>query len=317
MQRVGRPKRGTEDWGRPAPNREKTIDLLQKNAQKIFSVIPKSIGWYNSLRNYIIIVSLLTGIFLPEELPDDDALRHDAKALSVRLELNQEDTAKMEKGAFLARYAYVWDRIVHDDPDYKYRRPPGGIELDGHVIEALREERYKLYSEKGIRMVNIAVMCAAFLQGCVQSSINGSSLYAKQLGINENSTQDAWKLGITNSIPFFTAAILGCWLSIPINHIWGRRGAILLSAVLVGITSLLAGLVPVMIKDPNGPRWQALLAIRAVNGIGKPKLIIGTVITRTNYVSGMGIKAVSTPILASETAIQFWRGSFVLAWQLW
>ncbi|KAI3332786.1 general substrate transporter [Ustulina deusta] len=31
----------------------------------------------------------------------------------------------------------------------------------------------------------------------------------------------------------------------------------------------------------------------------------------------MGIKAVSTPILASETAIRFWRGSFVLAWQLW
>lgn len=31
----------------------------------------------------------------------------------------------------------------------------------------------------------------------------------------------------------------------------------------------------------------------------------------------MGIKAVSTPILASETAIGFWRGSAILAWQLW
>ncbi|KAF7524145.1 hypothetical protein G7054_g11524 [Neopestalotiopsis clavispora] len=241
----------------------------------------------------------LLEIRLSEEIHDDDALKRDAGVLSGRLDLSKEDTVKMEHGAFLARYAYVWDRIVHNDPEYRGRRKPGGIELDDDVAKALREERYKLYSEKGIRMVNIAVMCAAFLQGCVQSSINGSSLYAKQLGINENSTQDAWKLGITNSIPFFTAAMLGCWLSIPINHIWGRRGAILLSAVLVGTTSLLAGLVPVMIKDPNGPRWQALLAIRAVNGIG------------------MGIKAVSTPILASETAIQFWRGSFVLAWQLW
>jgi hypothetical protein len=31
----------------------------------------------------------------------------------------------------------------------------------------------------------------------------------------------------------------------------------------------------------------------------------------------MGIKAVSTPILAGETAVGFWRGSAILAWQLW
>ncbi|KAL2752087.1 hypothetical protein ACRALDRAFT_1078170 [Sodiomyces alcalophilus JCM 7366] len=31
----------------------------------------------------------------------------------------------------------------------------------------------------------------------------------------------------------------------------------------------------------------------------------------------MGIKAVSTPILASETAVGFWRGTSILAWQLW
>lgn len=31
----------------------------------------------------------------------------------------------------------------------------------------------------------------------------------------------------------------------------------------------------------------------------------------------MGIKAVSTPILASETAVGFWRGTAILAWQLW
>lgn len=31
----------------------------------------------------------------------------------------------------------------------------------------------------------------------------------------------------------------------------------------------------------------------------------------------MGIKAVSAPILASETAVGYWRGSTILAWQLW
>lgn len=35
------------------------------------------------------------------------------------------------------------------------------------------------------------------------------------------------------------------------------------------------------------------------------------------HLEGMGIKAVSTPILASETAVGFWRGTAILAWQLW
>lgn len=35
------------------------------------------------------------------------------------------------------------------------------------------------------------------------------------------------------------------------------------------------------------------------------------------YSLGMGIKAVSATILASECAVGFWRGSTILAWQLW
>lgn len=197
-------------------------------------------------------------------------MERDAADLSDLLNLDDgEDREKMRIGAYLTRYAYVWDRIVNEDPDYEDRRPPGGILLPDHVAQALREERYKLYSERGIRMVTTAVMCAAFLQGCVQSSINGSSLYVAELNIEKDSEKSSWFLGITNSMPFFSAALLGCWLSIPVNHYWGRRGAMLLSAVLVGITSLLAGLVPVMITSPTGPRWKALLAIRVVNGIGK------------------------------------------------
>ncbi|KAI1845842.1 hypothetical protein JX265_011262 [Neoarthrinium moseri] len=239
----------------------------------------------------------------------DDALKHDAAKLSSILELNREDCRQLERAAFLARDAWVWDRIAHDDPEFVRRKMPGGVSLSEREKTALREEQDKLYSEKGIFMVTIAVVCAAFLQGFVQSSINGSSLYAARLGIREEdkSTSDVqgskvdpqWKLGATNSMPFFSAALLGCWLSIPINDRLGRRGAMMCSAVLVGITSLLAGLIPVMMPDDVEGRWQVLLGVRIVNGIG------------------MGIKAVSTPILASETAIRFWRGSFVLAWQLW
>lgn len=208
---------------------------------------------------------------------NDDALRRDAADLSEELDLSPDDRSKMEKGAFLARDAYVWDRIVNGDPEYVGRRRPGGIEIGQDVEQALREERYKLYSKGGIRMVTTAVMCAAFLQGCVQSSINGSSLYIDELNIDKDASNSSWILGLTNSMPFFSAALLGCWLSIPINHYWGRRGAMLISAVLVGITSLLAGLIPVMIDNSTGPRWQVLLAIRVFNGVGKsiesPKLV--------------------------------------------
>lgn len=37
----------------------------------------------------------------------------------------------------------------------------------------------------------------------------------------------------------------------------------------------------------------------------------------TQATIGMGIKAVSTPILASEIAFTQWRGSSTLMWQLW
>ena len=81
----------------------------------------------------------------------------------------------------------------------------------------------------------------------------------------------------------------------PLNQIAGRRGAILVAAVLITGTSLGAALLQTFDEAGEGrsDAWRALTALRLVNGIG------------------MGIKAVSTPILASETAIGYWRGLFL------
>ncbi|ENH65098.1 Putative polyol transporter 2 [Fusarium oxysporum f. sp. cubense race 1] len=99
-----------------------------------------------------------------------------------------------------------------------------------------------------------------------------------------------WQLGGTNAIPFLTAAFPGAPLSLPVNYCLGRRGALGFSALLIIASS---------IGSAFAVTWQQILGARIIGGVA------------------MGIKAVSAPILASETAVGYWRGSTILAWQLW
>ncbi|OPB36848.1 hypothetical protein A0O28_0059280 [Trichoderma guizhouense] len=167
------------------------------------------------------------------------------------------------------------------------------VQLTTEEKRALVRERAVPFSEKGMWIVILTVSIAALLQGFVQSSFNGASLYKEEWGLHEHikpSSRDNWKFGATNAVPFFVAALVGCPLSLPINYWFGRRGGICVAAFLI-----LAG----SIGAAFAKTWYQLFGIRIVNGIG------------------MGIKAVSTPILAGETAVGFWRGSAILAWQLW
>ncbi|KAK4074068.1 hypothetical protein Trihar35433_3542 [Trichoderma harzianum] len=167
------------------------------------------------------------------------------------------------------------------------------VQLTAEEKHALQRERDVPFSEKGMLIVILTVSIAALLQGFVQSSFNGASLYKEEWGLHEHikpSSSDNWKFGATNAVPFFVAALVGCPLSLPINYWFGRRGGICVAAFLI-----LAG----SIGAAFAKTWYQLFGIRIINGIG------------------MGIKAVSTPILAGETAVGFWRGSAILAWQLW
>ncbi|OTA61573.1 hypothetical protein K449DRAFT_331114 [Hypoxylon sp. EC38] len=208
----------------------------------------------------------------------------------------------------LLRAARVAQNVRSYDEVARSKAPKAGHTLPVQLTEkekaALKAEKDVLFSERNMFIVILTVSLAAFLQGFVQSSINGASLYANEFGLPNaisglNSTArhgntqpqlDDWKLGATNASPFFFAALLGCWLSLPINDLVGRRGAMAVAACLIFASSLGAAWCS---------SWQALLLVRMVNGVG------------------MGVKAVSTPILASETAVGFWRGSSILAWQLW
>jgi len=112
-----------------------------------------------------------------------------------------------------------------------------------------------------------------------------------------------------NIVVFLMNYHRGCPLVEPINRRIGRRGAILVAALLVFASSLGSAFTN---------SWGQLFACRIFNGIGLSTQLreVYAYQAHTECI-GMGLKASSTPILASETAVSFWRGSAALCWQLW
>ncbi|KAJ0168578.1 putative polyol transporter 2 [Colletotrichum tanaceti] len=226
----------------------------------------------------------------------DDQLEADVRSFA-QTTLNV-DTAALLRAARVAKDIRLYDEVARNPSESAGRELP--VQLTVEERRALVRERDVPFSEKGMWTIIITVSLAAFLQGHVQASFNGSSLYDTEFGLdtlvvdgrikNSKPGVDDWKLGAANASPFFFAAILGCPLALPVNHYLGRKGGMAVAAFLILVSSLASAFAT---------NWQQLFGIRLVNGIG------------------MGLKAVSTPILASETAVGFWRGTSILAWQLW
>lgn len=223
----------------------------------------------------------------------------------------------------------IYDAVARSEDPNADRNLP--VKLTAREKLALKKEKDSLPSETTMLIVVLTVSLAAFLQGFVQSSINGASLYANEFGLDtvkpdigsspSKPTANEWKLGAVNASPFLFAALVGCWLALPINERFGRRGAMAIAACLIFASSLGSAFCD---------DWKQLFAARVFNGIGQlgpdmssynstPEVKFITVLRRltNDLTTGMGIKAVSTPILASETAVGYWRGTSILAWQLW
>lgn len=196
--------------------------------------------------------------------------------------------AKVLRAARVAKDIRLYDEVARStDPSIGMGLP---VELTDEERECLMRERDRVFSERGMRKVILTVSLAALLQGFVQSSFNGASFYRDQWNLGGDDADVTWRLGATNAAAWFAAALIGCPLSLPINYYYGRRGGLVAASLLILLSSVAAIFC-------HG--WVALLGVRIINGLG------------------MGIKAVSTPILASETAVGFWRGTAILAWQMW
>ncbi|TDZ30004.1 putative polyol transporter 1 [Colletotrichum spinosum] len=213
---------------------------------------------------------------------DDDELEEDVRHFAASLP--GVDADEMLRAVQVARdiHSYMDERYEPDLPE----------RLTAEEKEALKAEREKTFSQNGMVIMIVTVALAALLQGSVQASINAASVLSGLLNApgDVDRHDPNWKLGGMNSIPYFLAAVVGAPLSLPLNYWMGRRGAIAVACALIFASSLASAFVQT---------WYQLLGVRVVNGVG------------------MGIKAVSTPILASETAVDRWRGSSILMWQLW
>jgi MFS family permease len=83
-------------------------------------------------------------------------------------------------------------------------------------------------------------MCsmAAVVQGMDETVVNGAQLYYTQEFQLQpprfTQSQASWIVGLINSAPYLACAVLGCWLTEPLNRLLGRRGVIFLSCFIAG-----------------------------------------------------------------------------------
>ncbi|KAG7105780.1 Sphingosine-1-phosphate lyase like protein [Verticillium longisporum] len=81
--------------------------------------------------------------------------------------------------------------------------------------------------------LQVCSLCAA-VQGMDETTVNGAQVFYKEaFGIaNKDKLRDALILGLTNGAPYLCCALLGCWLTAPLNNWFGRRGTIFLSCLI-------------------------------------------------------------------------------------
>jgi MFS family permease len=112
---------------------------------------------------------------------------------------------------------------------------------------------------------------------------NGANLtFPEYFGIASRSTRDSLLVGVINASPYIGSALFGCWLSDPLNSLFGRRGTIFVSANLCLWTVLASAFVET---------WPQLMVCRILLGLG------------------MGAKASTVPIFAAENSPAAIRGA--------
>ncbi|KAK1754591.1 hypothetical protein QBC47DRAFT_384385 [Echria macrotheca] len=165
-------------------------------------------------------------------------------------------------------------------------------ELTEREREVLERETTHKWSNPGMLywVVIICSLCAA-VQGMDETVVNGAqSFYKKAFGIGGDTQRDTWLLGLTNSAPYLCCAVLGCWLTDPMNKRFGRRGTIFISCLVSAVTCFWQAFTNT---------WWHMFIARFFLGLG------------------IGPKSATTPIFAAECSPPKLRGALVMQWQVW
>ncbi|RJE23315.1 galactose-proton symport [Aspergillus sclerotialis] len=203
----------------------------------------------------------------------------------------QEQRDLLVKGALIAK----------DPPEFE--SVPGITEEE---ISAIKNEVLHKWRQPW-RLYFTIVLCSigAAVQGWDQTGSNGANLsFPEALGIptepkiivdgvevvNPDANLNEWIKGVVNAGPYIACSIIGCWLTDPLNHYFGRRGTIFTSAVFCFLSPF---------GSAVSQTWPQLFVTRLLLGIG------------------MGCKGSTIPIFCAENVPAAIRGGLVMSWQMW
>lgn len=136
----------------------------------------------------------------------------------------------------------------------------------------------------------------ATVQGMDETAVNGAQIfYQYAFGIDHelsahNANRNSGIRGLVNAAPYLACAVLGCWLTHPLNYVFGRRGTIF-------VTCVVSSLACVWQAFTNS--WEHLFVARFVMGIG------------------LGAKSATIPVFSAECVPANIRGALVMMWQMW
>ncbi|KAJ5439383.1 uncharacterized protein N7458_010381 [Penicillium daleae] len=201
-----------------------------------------------------------------------DQLMKDVQGFCLRFNL-MNDLETFQKGA-----------LISQNPETATTMP----ELNDSEKEALIREHTHKWSQPW-QLYWLAIMCslAAAVQGMDETVNNGAqAIYLDILGIKNNKNLT----GLVVGAPYLACALIGCWLTEPLNRFFARRGTIFISCFIAAIASIWEGLCN---------SWVNLFIARFVLGLG------------------IGSKSSTVPVYAAECSPAPIRGALVMSWQMW
>ncbi|KAF7350573.1 MFS domain-containing protein [Mycena sanguinolenta] len=186
-------------------------------------------------------------------------------------------SAELRKGALVAQDPQAFETIDILDEEDKYY---------------LRRETTHRYHQRGtLYYMVIMSSLAAAVQGMDEAVINGAQIiYPTQFGIGSKSSHDTWIVGLVNSAPYMCCAFVGCWLTEPLNKMFGRKKTIFITCLISFITCLWSSFTNT---------WWHLFIARFFLGFG------------------IGPKSATVPVYSAECSPAIIRGSLVMMWQMW
>lgn len=137
-----------------------------------------------------------------------------------------DDVARLAEEQGLTEHLYLLRQgaLVAQDPG-NLERIDGEYALNDAQKSALQQEvLHKWRVPKLLYLTIIACSIGAAVQGWDQEGSNGANLsFPDQFGIGGKSDHDTLLVGLINSAPYIGSALVGCWLSDPLNNYLGRK----------------------------------------------------------------------------------------------